>query len=230
MTAPEFTCACITRGQEWTSTDGPHAAWCPTQHRPSEPPPEAPTPQEIRDHADRVHPRTNPDGTANAAHVALESTLRERHGHRGYIADLDGPGRFIPGAEPCDHARRSCDEIGCTGDGRRPRSCSCPDDRLPAAGRLKVSSAHQSTCPMRSQRTPTPQGIVTEAVTGTQQWRTTHGDRVVVWQASPLGRVREWRWTISTPDNDALLAETGGFGRRGDARASALRHHPVVAQ
>lgn len=54
---------------------------------------------EIRVYVDRVCSRTNADGTLNAQHVALESTLRERHGLASWIAEFDGPGRFYPDAE-----------------------------------------------------------------------------------------------------------------------------------
>jgi hypothetical protein len=54
------------------------------------------TADEVRAAADRMAPRTHPDGRINAAHVAIEQTLRDRHGLPGYIAELDGPGRYRP--------------------------------------------------------------------------------------------------------------------------------------
>lgn len=52
------------------------------------------TAAEVRRSVDAAYPRTNPDGSINAAHVAMEQTLRERHGLPSYLAHLDGPGRF----------------------------------------------------------------------------------------------------------------------------------------
>ncbi|TFV90417.1 hypothetical protein [Blastococcus sp. CT_GayMR16] len=52
------------------------------------------TPEEIRAQVDTSYPRTHPDGSINAQHVAVEQTLRERHGLPSYIAALDGPGKF----------------------------------------------------------------------------------------------------------------------------------------
>lgn len=52
------------------------------------------SPDEIRAKADQRAPRTLVDGSINPQHVAIESTLRGRYGHPGYIADLDGPGRY----------------------------------------------------------------------------------------------------------------------------------------
>lgn len=55
------------------------------------------TPEECRAYADACTPRVLADGyTINAQHVAIESTLRRKHGHPSYIADLDGPGRYRP--------------------------------------------------------------------------------------------------------------------------------------
>lgn len=55
------------------------------------------TPEEIRAWVDEREPRVGPDGhSINARHVALEQTLRDRHGHPGFIYALDGPGRFRP--------------------------------------------------------------------------------------------------------------------------------------
>lgn len=56
------------------------------------------SPEEIRAAVDAIHPRVRPDGSINAARVAAEASLRERHGHPGYIARLDGPGRLRPAA------------------------------------------------------------------------------------------------------------------------------------
>ena len=36
------------------------------------------------------------DGHINTTHVAHEQTLRARHGHPNYIAELDGAGKFYP--------------------------------------------------------------------------------------------------------------------------------------
>lgn len=68
---------------------------------------DSPTPEQIRAWADEVEPRTLPDGSINAAHVAAESMMRERHGHPRYIAELDGPGKFRPAApQPVDTEER----------------------------------------------------------------------------------------------------------------------------
>jgi len=48
----------------------------------------------IRSCADSRHARTLSDGKVNPAHVAQEQTMRRRVGLPGFIASLDGPGRF----------------------------------------------------------------------------------------------------------------------------------------
>lgn len=54
------------------------------------------TPAEIRVLVDEMAPRARPNGSINAQHVAIEQTLRRRHGHPSYIDELDGPGKFLP--------------------------------------------------------------------------------------------------------------------------------------
>lgn len=55
------------------------------------------TAEAIRAHVDDMGvPRVHDDGTINAQFVALEQTLRERHGVPKYVASLDGPGKFRP--------------------------------------------------------------------------------------------------------------------------------------
>lgn len=54
------------------------------------------TPHEIRELVDRWHSRVTDAGEINAAHAAMESTLRDQHGHPSFIAELDGPGKFRP--------------------------------------------------------------------------------------------------------------------------------------
>lgn len=54
------------------------------------------TADEIRAAVDEVHPRALPGGEINAAHVAMESTLREWNRVADYVPHLDGPGRFLP--------------------------------------------------------------------------------------------------------------------------------------
>lgn len=61
--------------------------------------PGEPNAAEIRARVDAMAPRVHEGGSINTQHVAMEQTLRERHGHPSYIADLDGPGRFRPSAD-----------------------------------------------------------------------------------------------------------------------------------
>lgn len=51
--------------------------------------------REIRARVDAMHPRVTEDGLVNVQHVAVESTLRERAALPSYIAELDGPGRYL---------------------------------------------------------------------------------------------------------------------------------------
>jgi hypothetical protein len=54
------------------------------------------TPAEVRARVDEMCERVLPDGRINTTHVAIEQTLRARHGLPSYVAELDGPGRFRP--------------------------------------------------------------------------------------------------------------------------------------
>jgi hypothetical protein len=54
------------------------------------------TPEEVRAAVDAMVARVLPNGRINTTHVAIEVTLRERHGIPAYIPELDGPGSFIP--------------------------------------------------------------------------------------------------------------------------------------
>lgn len=52
--------------------------------------------EEIRARVDARYPRATPEGRVNPQHVAAEVSLREAAGLPGYIAELDGPGKFLP--------------------------------------------------------------------------------------------------------------------------------------
>lgn len=55
--------------------------------------------EEIRAQVDAMESRTSATGGINATHVAIEQTLRTRAGLPSYVAELDGPGKFLPPAE-----------------------------------------------------------------------------------------------------------------------------------
>ncbi|TKJ24344.1 hypothetical protein [Blastococcus sp. CCUG 61487] len=58
------------------------------------------TQQAYRARVDEMAPRVDRDGSIYAQHVAIEQTLREKHGHPSYVAELDGPGKFRPTVTP----------------------------------------------------------------------------------------------------------------------------------
>lgn len=75
------------------------------------------TPDECRAYADACTPRVHGDGSINAQHVAIEQTLRRKHGHPSFIAELDGPGRYRPApAEVPTVMRLECRVQGCRTD------------------------------------------------------------------------------------------------------------------
>lgn len=65
------------------------------------------TPAEIRAAVDLMVPRATPEGRMNAQHVAIETTLRERHGHPLWIAELDQPGAYLPPPSSADELLRA---------------------------------------------------------------------------------------------------------------------------
>lgn len=85
------------------------------------------TPEEIRQRVDATHPRTLPDGSINAAHVADESTLRRRHGWPSYIDRLDGPGRFRLPPAPVDGACPACGKFVALALRTEPPQWACID-------------------------------------------------------------------------------------------------------
>jgi len=58
------------------------------------------TPEEVRERVDAMCERVHADGSINATHVAIEQTLRQRHGLPNYVPELDGPGKFRPVGGP----------------------------------------------------------------------------------------------------------------------------------